>query len=47
MLGGLHLQQKSNVFAATFIKNNRVFVVAFDARIMHVGPSIVKILCQV
>ena len=29
--------------------NNRVFVVAFDARIMSVGPSAVKIVtvCQV
>ena len=34
-------------FAVAVVKNDRVFVVAFDARIMSVGPSVVKIRCQV
>ena len=40
-------QQRSKVFAVTVVKNNEVFVVAFDERIMSVGPSSVKIRCQV
>ena len=33
-LDGLPFQQRSKVFAVTVVKNNEVFVVAFDERIM-------------
>ena len=46
-LDGLLFQQRSKVFAVTVVKNNEVFVVAFDERIMFVGPSAVKIRWQV
>ena len=46
-LDGLPFQQRSKVFAVTVVKNNEVFVVAFDEIIMSVGPSAVKIRYQV
>ena len=46
-LDGLSFQQRSKVVAETVVKNNRVFVVVFYTQIMSVGPSVVKICCQV
>ena len=46
-LDGLPLQQRSKCLAVTVVKNSRVSVVAFDERIMSVGPSVVKIRCKV
>ena len=46
-LDGLPFQQRSKVFAVTVVKNNEVFVVAFDERFMSIGPSTMKIRCQV
>ena len=40
---GLPFQQRCKVCAVTIVKNNEVFVIAFDERIMSVGPSAVKI----
>ena len=47
LLDGLPFQQRSKVFAVTVVKSNEVFVVEFDERMMSVGPSAVKICCQV
>ena len=46
-LDGLPFQQRSKFFFVTVVKNNEVFVVAFDERIMSAGPSAVKIRRQV
>ena len=46
-LDRLPFQQRSKIFAVTVVKNNEVFVVAFYTRIMSVGPSAVKLCCQV
>ena len=40
-------EQRGKVFAVTDVNNNGVFVVAFHETIMSVGPSAVKIRCQV
>ena len=41
-IDGLPFQQRSMFLAVTVVKINRVFVVAFDARIMSVAPSVVR-----
>ena len=46
-LDSLPFQQRGKVFAVTDVNNNEVFVVAFHETIMSVGPSAVKIRCQV
>ena len=45
-LDGLPFQKRSKLLAVTVVKKN-IFVVTLNTRIMSVGPSVVKIRCQV